>query len=140
MGASRKYDAIPSDRLVSEYDARRERRAAETEEDRYEVEMMRQQHARIVELLAQVRCVMDTVDQGWLYQQLANALGNFFEHAVDPIYRSRPKTLPDVDAERERLKLYGSDDMHIQDNRDARLLDGLGPDNLFAWERRNVSR
>jgi len=142
MEASRKYDAIPSDRLVSEYDTRRERRADEAEAERYEVESMREQYARIVELLAQVRAVMQTTEQGWLYQQLANALGNFFEYAVDPCYRMRPARTPDVDAERERLILYASERQHNEDIRNAVRINGDPPltdpvTGLFPWERGN---
>lgn len=133
---------IPSDRLLrgDAYDISRDRMAAEMEADRYEVESMREQYARIVELLAQVRAVMQTTEQGWLYQQLANALGNFFEYAVDPTLRYPPRKKPDVDAERERLILYASERQHNQDLRDAVRINGdpaykADPvTGLFPWE------
>lgn len=121
---------------LRKYDEAFDGEGSDAESDAYEVESMRQQYARIVALLGQTRTVMDVAGHGWLYHQLANAIGNFVEYAVDPSYRYPPRQMPDVDAERERLKLYGSDKQHSDDVRNAKRLDGIGPDNLFDWERR----
>ena len=121
---------------LRKYDEAFDAEGSDAESDAYDTESAREQWARIVCLLGQVRTVMESVEQGWLYHQFANALGNFAEQTVHASYRYPPKQMPDVDAERERLKLYGSDKQHSEDVRNARKLDGIGPDNLFEWERR----
>ncbi len=147
MEASRKPDSTPSDRLIAGEEAHEAYLRAtelEREHDASELEAHQQNHARVVVLMGQLRWAIERLgntqarhDLLALHEQFASALDTFHRYAVDWKYRLAPRVRPDVDAERERRKLYGTTAQWFEDERDARMLEGeVGSDGLFDFERR----
>lgn len=148
MEASRKFDAIPSDRLFGEeaYVRSIERHAIEREHEASGRYTQGEDYARVLHLLALARSPLYAQDCGWLHGWLYNAVLQLVQN-LDPTLSPLDSYVVDADTTREMVKLYGTVARWQDDMREAKRLDGdvdapIPPnapiirkkDKLFPWE------
>jgi len=94
-----------------------------------------EQYASLLQLLAHAKGPLVLTGFAWLHEGLVSKTNALIRN-LDPTLQPATSHVVDPDTTRELLRLYGSTVQHNEDMRDARKLEGLGPDNLFDWERR----
>lgn len=131
MEASRKYDAIASDRLTvwSNEALEREHEAAG---DLIKAE----QYGRLLHLLAFARSPLHAQGCGWLHTALYNAALQLVQN-LDPTLSPLDSYVVDADTTREMVKLYGDKTRFMEDERALDLDEGrIGTNGLYDFEGR----